>query len=134
MRRIGRVEGRVGRESEQPVKLAAVPCGSAPFRLKAHADLERVLAAPARLDPRERVVEVEVANQVLRVVVARSGDVVGMRVLRADVERIDAGEADEVPVCRRTACCGPCSRLSRTCPNFSSLVVRLFSTDVHDTL
>ena len=28
----------------------------------------------------------------------------------------------------------PWSRLSRTCPNFSSFVVRLFNTDVHDTL
>ena len=79
------------------MKFAAVPCGSAPLRLARDARLERVLAAPIRLDQRD-VVEGEVANQVLRVVVARAGDVVGMRVLRADVERLDAVEADELPV------------------------------------
>jgi hypothetical protein len=70
-----------------PMKFAAVPCGSAPLRL--HAAPAFRLCAPR--DPRQRVVERDVANQVLRVVVARPGDVVGMRVLRPDVERVDAG-------------------------------------------
>ena len=131
--RIGRIEGRVGREREQPGEVGGRALRQRAVPAVRRADLERVIAAPPRLDPRQRVVEGDVANQILRVGVPRPGDVVRVGVLRADIERVDAGKADELPVVVEQLL-GPWSRFSRTWPNFSSLVVRLFSTDVHDPL
>src|SRR5262249_3484270 len=57
----------------------------------AAARLERVIAVPPGLDAGDRVVDRDVANQILRVGISLPGDEVGMHVLRSDVERIEGG-------------------------------------------
>ena len=56
-----------------------------------------MLASPTRLEPGQRVVERHVANDVLRVRVPVPREVIGMCVLRSDVEGLEPMESDELP-------------------------------------
>jgi hypothetical protein len=95
--RIGGVEGPVGREREVPDEIGGRARWLGGVAAERHASLERVLAGPARLEPGERVVDRDVADDVLRVGVPIARDVIRMRILRADVERLEPVESDELP-------------------------------------